>query len=111
MKLTMGSLMGVLLLAFVFVPGMLPRVCAQAMSVPQVISRYRAAVGGDEAVSRITSRVSTGTFKSNSLTAHGSVDLVSAPPNLQMMQLGVVGMGTYRRGFDGAGAWEIYPGS
>lgn len=78
--------------------------------VDEVLDKYVQAVGGRAAFRKITSRVSKGSFTSTKLGVKGSVELYAKAPNKQLTVLTAAGFGTYRRGFDGATAWEQGPG-
>jgi len=87
------------------------RLSAQAQSsalptVDQVIEKYITAVGGRDAMEKVTSRVSTGTFEIADAGMTGTVTISEKAPNKSLAVIELGGMGTVREGSDGTTAWE-----
>jgi len=78
------------------------RLSAQAQSAlptaDQVLEKYITAVGGREAMEKVTSRVSTGT-----------ITISEKAPNKSLAVFEIAGMGQVRQGSDGTAAWEDSP--
>jgi len=84
---------------------------SDAPTVEGVLDKYVQARGGREALEKLSSYSAKGSFTSTKLKSKGPVELFAKPPNKQLMVLLASGYGNYRRGFDGATAWEKMPGS
>lgn len=91
------------------------RLSAQGQSamptVDQVIEKYIAAVGGRDAMEKVTSRVSTGTFEIPDMGLSGPITISEKAPNKSLAVIEIGGMGTIRDGSDGSVAWEEAPGA
>jgi hypothetical protein len=88
-----------------------PDAANEPPSVEEILSKYLQAVGGAEALQKLSSYAGKGSFTSTKLKTKGPVELYAKAPNKQLMILLASGYGNYRRGFDGAAAWEKTPGS
>jgi len=89
------------------------RLSAQAQSAlptaDQVLEKYITAVGGREAMEKITSRVSTGTVEIPEMGATGTITISEKAPNKSLAVFEIAGMGQVRQGSDGTAAWEDSP--
>jgi hypothetical protein len=87
---------------------------AQSSALPtvdQVIEKYVTAAGGREAMEKVTSRVSTGTFEIADAGMSGSITISEKAPNKSMALIDLPGMGQVREACDGTVAWEDAPGA
>jgi hypothetical protein len=89
------------------------RLSAQAQSAlptaDQVLEKYITAVGGREAMEKVTSRVSTGTVEIPEMGAAGTITISEKAPNKSLAVFEIAGMGQVRQGSDGTAAWEDSP--
>ncbi len=74
--------------------------------VDAILARYIQALGGEEAMKAISSRVMTGTFEIPSVGVSGTAEFYSKAPNKNLFILTVPGMATSRRGFNGSVGWD-----
>jgi serine/threonine protein kinase len=77
--------------------------------VDQILARYIQALGGEEAIKAVSSRVATGTFEIPSAGVSGTAELYQKPPNKNLIIITVPGLVTTRRGFNGSSGWETEP--
>ena len=77
-------------------------------TVDQVIDKYVAAVGGQAAFEKITSRVAVGTIEIPDAGMSGTVRISEKAPNKALVQVEVAGM-AIREGSDGVVAWDDNP--
>ena len=75
----------------------------------EVIEKYLAAVGGEQALLKLTSRVSVGTVEISAMGLSGSADLFERAPNESALVLTVAGLGTMRQTSDGKSQWVQDP--
>jgi hypothetical protein len=92
------------------------RLSAQGQSsamptVDQVIEKYITAVGGRDAMEKVTSRVSTGSFEIADAGMTGTVTISEKAPNKSLAVIDLGGVGMVREGSDGTAAWEEQPGA
>jgi predicted aspartyl protease len=83
----------------------------EAPTLAQILEKYVQALGSKAAIEKVNSRASKGMFTSTQLKTKGPIELYAKAPNKWLMTLLAQGYGNYRRGFDGAVAWEKYSGS
>jgi zinc protease len=74
-------------------------------AVDEVISRYVEALGGVEAIKKITSRVAKGTVDVAGVSRGGSFETYSQAPNKSLTVLQAHQLGTVKMGFDGRNGW------
>ncbi len=77
----------------------------------QIIEKYITAVGGREAMEKVTSRVSTGSFEVPDMGLTGNVTISEKAPNKSLAVIELGGMGVVREGSDGVTAWTEQPGA
>jgi len=78
-------------------------------SADQVIDKYVRAIGGKDALEKLTSRVSKGTLEMDQLPGPAAEEIYSKAPNKQYMVTDLSSFGQARRGFNGAVGWEDNP--
>ncbi len=76
----------------------------------EIVERYVQAVGGREAVEKIKSRVSVGTFEGvySGVPTTGTVEIDERAPDRAVTIINVGGAGVMRRGYTGAYGYEQY---
>jgi serine/threonine protein kinase len=75
--------------------------------VDQILSRYVQALGGEQALRAVSSRVATGSFEVASAGVTGTAELYQKAPNKNLIIISVPGLLTSRRGFNGSSGWEV----
>ncbi|HLG16498.1 MAG TPA: hypothetical protein VJH03_18625 [Blastocatellia bacterium] len=78
-------------------------------SVDEVLARYVAAIGGKEAVQKLTSRTAKGTFEIPAMGVSASAEMFAKAPNKSLLVLDIPGFGIIRDGFDGTIGWAEEP--
>lgn len=88
-------------------------VCAvsaqQTPTVDQVLARYVTALGGREAILKITSRHVKGTVTLEGIPGQGTAESFAKAPNKYVAVISFEGIGESRRGYDGANGWARDP--
>jgi len=75
----------------------------------EVLASYVTALGGREALEKITSRVSKGNFEVSGIAMSGPVEIYGKAPNFKLTVLQMPGQETFKDGFDGKVGWEQNP--
>jgi outer membrane lipoprotein-sorting protein len=75
----------------------------------QVLDKYIEALGGRQALEKITSRQAKGNFDLPAMEATGTLTMVAKAPNKSAMTIDVPGIGVFQMAFDGAVGWENNP--
>lgn len=70
-------------------------------SAAQVIDKYLQAIGGEQALSKLSSRVSTGTVELTTMGIKGRAELFEEAPNRWSLVMNISGLGTMTDTFDG----------
>jgi hypothetical protein len=78
-------------------------------SADDVLKRYRAAIGGEEAIRKHTARSMKGTFEIPAQGMKGDLSIVAAAPDRIRVMVTLPGLGELQRGFDGTVGWSIDP--
>jgi erythromycin esterase len=78
-------------------------------TVDQILDKYEQAIGGRQAVEKITSRVTKGTFESPAMGLKGEVEIYDKAPNKSLTIQNLTGFGEVREGYDGKIAWSQDP--
>lgn len=78
-------------------------------TVEQVLDKYVAALGGQAAIQKVKSRITTGTFELPEDGTKGVVTFYAKAPNKRRYTLDVPGFGTIDQCFDGATGWASNP--
>jgi hypothetical protein len=76
-------------------------------TVDQILEKYVQALGGREALEKITSRVTKGTLEAPDLK--GEIEIYAKAPNKLLIVQDVEGIGVSRDGYDGQAAWAENP--
>ena len=76
------------------------------VTVDTILERYVQAVGGKEALAKITSRTTQGTFSfEKGLNLSGETESYAKSPNKILINVTLPGMGLIQEGYDGSVAW------
>ena len=76
------------------------------VTVDMIVDRYVQAVGGKEALEKITSRTTKGTFSFvKGLNLSGEIESYAKSPNKLLVNVTLPGMGLIQEGYDGSIAW------
>lgn len=78
---------------------------ADLPSPAELMERHIEAVGGADAIRKITSRKVTGTFSVPSMGMEGAATMYSAAPNKTLTIMDITGMGENVQGFNGKVGW------
>ena len=85
---------------------------AQAASLPSarsIVDRHVAAIGGRDAIAKITSMEMRATVEIPAAGLKADVTALSARPNRRTTTMTIAGIGEISSGFDGETAWEMNP--
>ena len=85
---------------------------ALAQSAPKaedIFARHVAAIGGKDAVMKLSSIKTNGTMQMVSMGITANIESISAAPNRSSTRMTIPGMGEIAYGFDGSVAWELNP--
>lgn len=88
-----------------------PKPAASAPTVDEILDKYVKAIGGKEAIEKVTSRVGKGTFELPSFGANGSIETYAKAPNKTAMTIDIGGFGKVESVFDGTKGWSADPQS
>jgi hypothetical protein len=80
---------------------------SQTALVDQIFTRYTEAVGGQEAIDRVTSYKTKGTFEL--LGRRGAIEIWGKDPNKNLTVIEFPLIGTVKKGFDGETQWVQTP--
>jgi hypothetical protein len=88
-----------------------PAAKAEALpTVDNILEKYITAVGGKEAIEKITSRSIKGSFNLESLgVSDAPIELLAKAPNKSAMKIDVAGFGVVNRVFNGSTGWSSDP--
>lgn len=75
----------------------------------EILKRYRAAIGGEEAIKKPTSRVVKGTFEIPAQGMRGDLVVHAEAPDRMRLAITLPGLGVMERGFDGKVGWAVDP--
>jgi hypothetical protein len=78
-------------------------------TIDQVLDKYIAAVGGREAIKRITSRVIKGTCEMSAVGLIGTMTMLQKAPDKTLSIVDIPGFGAVQSGFDGNILWSQNP--
>jgi hypothetical protein len=92
-------------------PASAPAAAAPAAlpSVDEVLKKYRAAIGGEEAIKKHTTRLVKGTFEIPAQGMRGDLTIMAAAPDRIRVLVTLPGLGELQRGYDGTLGWSIDP--
>lgn len=79
------------------------------IAVDELIEKHVAAVGGCEALEKVTSTVMTGSFELPAMGATGTITMYAKAPNKRMTVINIDGFGEIFQGFDGERGFSVSP--
>ena len=88
-----------------------PKPAATMPTVDEILDKYVKALGGKEAIEKVTSRVGKGTFELPAFSLSGPIETYSKAPNKTAMTIDLTGFGKIESVFDGAKGWSADPQS
>lgn len=106
---------GTALCAAIFMAGALPARAQTASppaalpSVDQILDKYVSALGGRQAILKISSRVAKGTFELDQMPGPATTVIYAKAPNKIYTDTESPMLGTYKRGYDGTTGWQDTP--
>ncbi|MGQ9918847.1 MAG: hypothetical protein ACUVS7_15670 [Bryobacteraceae bacterium] len=80
-----------------------------SIALDELIEKHIAAVGGREALGKVTSTVMTGSFELPAMGASGTITIYAKAPNKRMTVINVDGFGEIFQGFDGERGFSVSP--
>ena len=87
-----------------------PMVQAQPLpSAADVVAKHVAAIGGRDAILKITSMKQTGAMEITAAGMTADLEMIAVAPNKQSMKLNLAGLGEILSGTDGTVAWSVNP--
>lgn len=87
-----------------------PTLRAQSLpSAEEVVAKHVTAIGGREAITKITSMKQTGAMEITAAGMTADLEMVVVTPNKQSMKMSLAGMGEMLTGTDGTVAWSVNP--
>lgn len=78
-------------------------------SVDQILDKYVAALGGKEAVLKISSRVAKGTLELDQMAGEATTEIYQKAPNKMFTDTESPSFGAYIRAYDGTKGWQDTP--
>ncbi len=78
-------------------------------TVDQILDKYVQAIGGRQAVEKITSRATKGTFELPAMGLKGELEIYAKAPNKSLTIQNVSGVGEILDGYDGKIGWSKNP--
>lgn len=75
-------------------------------SVEQILARYIEALGGKDAITRLTSRVARGKVDMPGVSRGGTFEVYAKAPNKSVSTLDVYPIGIIKQGFNGRQGWD-----
>lgn len=87
-----------------------PAAAAAALpSLDEILDKNVKAMGGKEAIEKITSRSSKGTFEIEAMSMSGNLESVAKAPNKNAVAINIPGFGAVNNVFDGEKGWASDP--
>jgi hypothetical protein len=75
----------------------------------EIVDRFVAVIGGADAVRKYKSRRAVGTFNVPAQGITGTLEVLAAAPDRQVLRIHINGVGEIQQGYDGRIAWLIDP--
>jgi len=75
-------------------------------SIEQILARYIEALGGKDAITRLTSRVARGKVDMPGVSRGGTFEVYAKAPNKSVSTLDVYPVGVIKQGFNGREGWD-----
>ena len=86
-----------------------PPVAPALPPADEVLKKFRAAIGGEEAIRKYTARSVKGTFEIPAQGMKGDLSIMAAAPDLIRVLVTLPGLGELQRGYNGKFGWSIDP--
>src|SRR4030095_3575823 len=86
-----------------------PAATDAAPTADQLIDKFVKAIGGREALDKLSTRTSKGKIEIAAFNVSGTFEAQNKSPNFTSMNADLTGAGLFRSGFDGQVAWEANP--
>lgn len=90
-------------------PAAKPAPDATLPSATEVLQRYRAAIGGEAAIRKHTSRTTIGTFEIKGQGIKGDMKVLAVAPDRMRLTITLAALGNIERGYDGHIGWALDP--
>ena len=78
-------------------------------AVDDILDKYVKAIGGKEAIQKITSRTVKGSFEIEAMNMSGTLEMFAKAPNKNAMKIDLPGVGMVYNVFDGLKGWDSNP--
>lgn len=88
---------------------LLPLAAQDGISVDELLEKHVAAMGGREAMSKVSSLVMTGSFELPAMGASGTITIYQKAPNKRLAVISIDGFGEIFQGFDGERGFSVSP--
>jgi hypothetical protein len=82
---------------------------APTIAVDDILNKFVQGVGGKEAVEKLKSRTTKGTFEIEAMSIVGPFENYEKAPNKNAIIISIPNMGTFNTVFDGAKGWDSNP--
>ncbi len=82
---------------------------ASLPTVDDILDKHIKAIGGKEAIEKVTSRSMKGSFDIEAMNMSGAVEMFAKAPNKSAMKIDLPGFGVVSRIFDGQKGWDSNP--
>jgi hypothetical protein len=89
-----------------------PKTDAKAAALPsvdEILDKFVKAIGGKEAIEKITSRSMKGTFEMEAMSISAPLEMFAKAPNKSAMKIDVPNIGVVNRVFNGTAGWDSKP--
>ncbi len=86
-----------------------PQAAPSLPAAEEILKKYRAAIGGEDAIRKHTARSVKGTFEIPAQGMKGELSVVASAPNFIRVVVTLPGLGELQRGYDGKYGWSIDP--
>jgi outer membrane lipoprotein-sorting protein len=78
-------------------------------TVDEILDKYVQAMGGKDAIQKLTSRVAKGTFELEQMPGDATTEIYQKAPNKSYTNTESASFGAYKRGFNGTVGWRDDP--
>ena len=78
-------------------------------AVDEILDKYIKAVGGREAIEKITSRTMKGSFEIEAMNMNGTIEMFAKAPNKNSVKIDLPGLGIVNNVYDGSKGWDLNP--
>jgi len=78
-------------------------------TVDDILDKHVKAIGGKEAIEKVTSRAIKGSFEIEAMGMTGTLEMNAKAPNKAWVKIDIPGFGVVNNAFDGAKGWDSNP--